>query len=59
MSEMSIQAIRGSFLMEYLPENVIWVFVVLQSNCSDVSAYLMLKLVQPLEGIEAFPLLYS
>ena len=45
--------------MEYLSENVIRVSVVLQSNCSDVSAYLMLKFVQPLEGIEAFPLLYS
>jgi hypothetical protein len=42
-----------------LAENAIWVSVVLQSNCSDVSAYLILKLVQPLEGIEGFPLLYS
>jgi hypothetical protein len=56
---MSRQTIRRSILMEYLPEDVVRVSVVPQSNCRDMTTYLVLKFVQAFEGGEGFPLLRS
>ena len=48
---MSEQTKRSGLLVKYVPEDIIGVSVLLQSNCSDVPANLMLKLVQALEGL--------
>ena len=45
-------SIRGCFFVENVPDDLIRIPLLLQSDCRHVAAYLMLKLVQPFEGID-------
>jgi hypothetical protein len=53
---MSEQTKRSGLLVKYVPEDIIGVSVLPQSNCSNVATYLMLKLVQAFEGFDLLSL---